>query len=161
MPEMPGAEGGTAGYKEPAGGNGFLQFLSQPRIVLLMLAGWEAIGFLVEFFTSSAFFLENHGEGELTFDGALGGRALGWEAIPLGVLYLYCARDPERYWRVFWLALIEQGAAIAANLYHWLITDDFSFESVAIPLLVAVGLGTLSFMNIFQKREEPQPEAAA
>ena len=89
-------------------------------------------------------------------DGALGGRALSWEAIPLAVLYLYCSRDPVRYQRVFWLALIEQGAAIVANVYHWG-AGDFSFESVFIPIVVATALGLLVFLHLFQPRE---PEEA-
>ena len=158
MSELPGSQGVEAGYQRPLGENTFLQFVQRPRILLILLALWEVIGFLTELFTSNALFLENHGPGQIELDGVLGGRALGWEAIPLAVLYLYCARDPERYSRVFWLALIEQAAAIAANLYHWLVTDDFSFESVAIPMGVAAGLGTLAFLAIFQPREaEPRP----
>jgi hypothetical protein len=161
MSEMPGAphEGPDYGYQKPLGDNALLQFVQQPRILLILLAFWEILGFLTELFTSNGLFLENHASGELSLDGALGGRALGWESIALAVLYLYCARDPERYGRIFWLACIEQGAAIAANFYHWLVTDDFSFESVVIPMAVAAGLGTLSFLNIFQARE-PQRELA-
>ena len=87
----------------PPAENPFWATLRQPRVVLILLAVWEVIGALAEFFTSSGLFVNLHG-GEI--DGALAGRALGWEAVPLAVLYLYCARDPERYHRVFWLALI-------------------------------------------------------
>jgi hypothetical protein len=159
MSELPGTRGeaGDYGYQKSLSDNALLQFVQQPRILLTLLAGWEILGFLTEFFTSNAFFLENHNSGQLALDGVLAGRALGWESIPLAVLYIYCARNPGRYPRVFWLAMIEQGAAIAAHLYHWLITEDFSFESVAIPMAVAAGLGTLSFLNIFQPREaEPR-----
>jgi len=159
MSELPGMRGeaGDYGYQKPLGENAFLQFVQRPRILLILLAAWEIVGFLTEFFTSSPLFLENHGDGELALDGVLAGRALGWESIPLAVLYIYCARDPSRYPRIFWLAMIEQAAAIAAHLYHWLITGDFSFESVAISMAVAAGLGTLSFLNIFQPREaEPR-----
>ena len=90
-------------------------------------------------------------------DGALGGRSLSWEAIPLAVLYLYCSRDPVRYQRVFWLALIEQAAAIFANIYH-LGAGDFSLESVFIPIAVAGGLAVLVFLHLFQPKE---PEAAS
>jgi len=159
MSELPGtSETGDYRYEKSLGDNAFLQFVQQPRILLILLAAWEIVGFLTEFFTSNALFLENHAPGELALDGALAGRALGWEAIPLAVLYIYCARNPGRYPRIFWLAMIEQAAAIAANLYHWLITHDFSFESVFIPMAVAAGLGVLSFLNVFQPREqEPRP----
>src|SRR3989304_1105962 len=88
----------------------------------------------------------------------VGAPALGWEAIPLAVLYLYCARDPARYHHVFWLALIEQAAAIVANVYHWG-AGDFSFESVVIPAGVAAGLGLLVFLHLFQPKE-PEREAS-
>ena len=156
MSEMPGTRDETAdyGYGKSLGDNAFIQFLQKPRILLALLAGWEVLGFLTEFFTSNAFFLENHNAGELSLDGVLAGRALGWESIPLAVLYVYCARDPGRFPRIFWLAMIEQAAAIAAHLYHWLITHDLSFESVALPMVVAAGLGLLSFLNILQPREQ-------
>ena len=139
----------------PAAENPFWATLRQPRVVLILLAVWEVIGALAEFFTSSGLFVNLHG-GEI--DGALAGRALGWEAVPLAVLYLYCARDPERYHRVFWLALIEQAAAIVANVYHWG-AGDFSFESVIIPGGVAAGLGLLVFLHLFQPKER-EPAAS-
>jgi hypothetical protein len=138
----------------PPAENAFWATLRQPRVVLVLLAVWEIIGALTEFFTSSGLFVNLHGR---ELDGALGGRALGWEAIPLAVLYLYCARDPERHHRVFWLALIEQAAAEIANVYHWG-AGDFSFESIVIPAGVAAGLGLLVFLHLFQPKE---PEQAA
>ncbi len=160
MSDMPDMERVAERIEKSLGDNVFIQFVQQPRILLILLAGWAVIGFLTELFTSNALFLENHAQGDLALDGVLAGRALGWEGIPLAVLYLYCARDPVRYQRIFWLAFIEQSSAIAANLYHWLVTDDFSFESVAIPIAVAAGLGTLAFLNIFQRREEAEAQAA-
>jgi hypothetical protein len=154
LPEQQGA----AWAEKSLGENSFLKFVQRPRIMLILLGGWAIVGFLTELFTSNALFLENHAQGELALDGVLGGRALGWEGIPLAALYFYCARDPERYQRVFWLALIEQAAAIAANFYHWLVTDDFSFESIAIPVGVAFALEFLVFLHLFARREpEPAP----
>lgn len=158
MSELPGTQPEEMGYQRPLGENFFVQFVQRPRILLILLALWEIIGFLTELFTGNPLFLENH-EGEINLDGALGGRALGWEQIPLAVLYFYCARDPDRYGRIFWLALIEQAAAVSANLYHWLVTDDFTFESVVIPMAVAAGLGTLAFLAVFQPRA-PEPRVA-
>ncbi|MFB3094109.1 MAG: hypothetical protein ACE1ZN_06875, partial [Dehalococcoidia bacterium] len=111
---------------QPPDENPFWTTLRQPRVVLILLAVWAIIGALTEFFTSSGLFVDLN---DLELDGALGGRALSWEAIPLAVLYLYTSRNPVRYQRVFWLALIEQAAAIVANVYHWG-AGDFSFESV-------------------------------
>ncbi len=129
--------------------------LRQPRIMLVLLAAWDVVGALTEFFTNSGLFVDLH-DGEL--DGILGGRALSWEAIPLAVLYLYCARNPDRYQRVFWLALIEQAAAVVANIYHWG-AGDFSFESVGVPIIVSAGLGVLVFLHLFQPKaaEAPRP----
>jgi len=88
----------------------------------------------------------------------LAGRLLSWQSLPLAVLYLYCARDPVRYQRVFWLALIEQAAAVAANIYH-LVTDQLEIEAVFIPIVVSASLGLLAFLNVFQRRE-PEREYA-
>src|SRR3990170_337127 len=148
MAENPGMQPSDLGE------NPVMSTVRQPRVVLLLLGVWAVIGAVTEFFTSSGLFVDLHG-GEL--DGALGGRALGWEAIPLAVLYLYCARNPARFHGVFWLALIEQAAAIVANVYHWG-AGDFSFESVIIPAGVAAGLGLLVFLHLFQPKE---PERAA
>ncbi len=157
MSDLP--EQGAEWVEKSLGDNAFVKLVQRPRIMLILLAAWATVGFLTELFTSNALFLENHGKGELALDGVLAGRALGWEGIPLAALYLYCARDPVRYQRVFWLALIEQTAAIAANLYHWLVTDDFSFESIVIPVAVASGLAFLVFLHLFARRE-PEPIAA-
>jgi hypothetical protein len=134
---------------EPPAENPFWTTLRQPRVVLILLAVWAIIGAITEFFTSSGLFVDLEGD---ELDGALGGRALSWEAIPLAVLYLYCSRDPVRYHRVFWLALIEQVAAIVANIYH-LGAGDFSFESVFVPILVASALALLVFLHLFQPKE--------
>ena len=138
-----------AAQPQPPAENPFWTTLRQPRVVLILLAVWAIIGALTEFFTSSGLFVDLH---DRDLDGALGGRALSWEAIPLAVLYLYSSRDPVRYQRVFWLALVEQAAAIVANVYHWG-AGDFSFESVFIPIVVATALGLLVFLHLFQPKE--------
>src|SRR3990172_271561 len=148
MAENPGMQPSDRGE------NPVMSTVRQPRVVLLLLGIWAVIGAVTEFFTSSGLFVDLRG-GEL--DGALGGRVLGWEAIPLAVLYFYCARNPDRYQRVFWLALIEQAAAIVANVYHWG-AGDFSAESIVIPVGVAGGWALLVSPPLFEPRE---PEAQA
>ena len=74
------------------------QFPVNPRVVLLALAGWSIVAAVTQMFVSSGIFLDIHG---IELDGALGGFALSFNAIPLAILYLYCARDPERYLHVF------------------------------------------------------------
>ncbi len=157
MAESPEARAGMPEARAAPAENAILKTVRQPRVMLILLAVWDIIGALTEFFTSTGLFTDLHG-GEI--DGALAGRALSWEAIPLAALYLYCSRDPERYRRVFWLALIEQAAAIVANIYHWG-AGDFGFESVLIPVAVAAGLGALVFLHLFQPREEPAGPATA
>lgn len=149
MEEIPPARE-TAPPPPPAE-NAFWTTLRQPRVVLILLAAWAIVGALTEFFTSSGLFVDLHGR---ELDGALGGRALSWEAIPLAVLYLYASRDPVRYHRVFWLALIEQAVAIIANVYH-LGAGDFSLESIIIPVGVAGGLGLLVLLHLFEPKERP------
>ena len=148
----------TTQAAQPPAESPFWLTLRQPRVLLILLALWAIVGALTEFFISSSLFVDLPAE----LDGALGGRALSWEAIPLAVLYLYCSRNPVRYHRVFWLALIEQAAAIFANIYH-LGSGDFSLESVFIPIAVAGGLALLVFLHLFQPKEPEggSPTAAA
>ncbi len=157
MEETPPATQPEAAQPQPPRENPFWSTLRQPRVVLILLAVWAIIGALTEFFTSSGLFIDLHNR---ELDGALGGRALSWEAIPLAVLYLYTSRDPVRYQRVFWLALIEQAAAMAANVYH-LGAGDFSLESVIIPIAVAGALFLLVFLHLFQPKEPEEPAGVA
>lgn len=135
--------------------NVFFETIRQPRIVLLLLAAWDIIGAIAEFFTSSGLFVDLR---DHEIDGLLGGRALSWEAIPMAVLYIYASRDPDRYHRVFWLALIEQAVAIFANIYH-LGAGDFSPESIIVPVGVAGGLALLVFLHLFQPKEGAEARA--
>ncbi len=148
---------GTATGVEPAGegGNPFITLAQRPRLMLLLLAGWSILGVLTEAFTSSSLFVENHNPGELDLDGALGGFALGWEGIALAAIYIYSFRNPDRHRTVFVLALIHMGALAASQLYHWLITGDFTFESIIVPLAGSAALGALVFVHLFQPRDEP------
>jgi hypothetical protein len=102
---------------------------------------------LVELFAGRSFSLGVDGG----FDGVMAGTLLSWQGIPLAVLYLYCARDPERFHGVFWLAMIEQASAIAANLYHFAV-DHLEFEAIFVNLAVSAGLGFLVFLHLFQPR---------
>jgi hypothetical protein len=148
MSDMPGTRREDQASQKPLGENALLQLVQRPRILLMLLAAWEIVGVVVELFASADISLNI----ENGLDGVLAGRLLSWQSIPLAVLYLYCARDPMRYPRIFWLALIEQGAAVAANVYH-LVADDLEFEAVFIPLAVSASLGLLAFLNVFQRRE--------
>jgi len=154
MSQMPQPDKGGAYPPPPQRENAILNFLQQPRIVLILLAAWSLVAFLVELAVDSALFVENHGDGDLELDGALGGLAFNWEGLALAVIYLYCAREPERFRGVFWLALIALAASIASNLYHWLVTDTFSIESVFLPIAVSSGLAFLVFLNLFGGKEE-------
>lgn len=149
--------GGTFTQQEDKG-NAFITLAQRPRLMLLLLAAWSLLGVLVETFTGSGLFLEDHRANELDLDGALGGFALGWEGIPLAALYLFCFRDPPRYRPVFLLALIHMGALSVSQLYHWLGTGDFTFESVAVPLIGSVTLAVLVLVHMFQPQDEKQEQ---
>jgi hypothetical protein len=138
--------------------NPVLAFLQQPRILLTMLAGWSLLAAVTESFTSSALFLDNK---DREIDGAMGGFGFGWEGVALAVLYLYCARAPAKFPGIFWLALINMGAMALSQVYHWLITDDFTFESIVIPLVGSLALAALSFVNVFQAKQEAEGAKAA
>jgi hypothetical protein len=157
MSDTPGTAPGAGRQDEV---NAFITIAQRPRLMLLMLAAWSILSVMAETFTSSGLFLENHlevdgGNLELELDGALGGFALGWQGVPLAALYIYCFRDPPRYRAVFVLALIHMGALAASTLYHWLVTEDFTFESIVVPLAGSLALGALCFLHLFQPREEP------
>ena len=156
-PQQPPSEGYQAMPQSQE--NALLGFVRQPRILLILLAVWAIIAFMSELVMDSALFVEGKGE-DLQLDGALASLAFNWEALALAVLYIYCSRDPERYRGVFWLALIALGASIASNLYHWLVTDTFSIESIFIPMIVSGGLMALVFMHLFVDRAGEQPAGA-
>jgi hypothetical protein len=159
MSANPGTQGeGTTAVFTGDQPNPILTFLQQPRILLSMLAGWSVLAALTESFTSSALFMDNK---DREIDGAIGGLALGWEGVALAVLYLYCARNPGRFSGIFWLAILHMGAMALSQVYHWLITDDFTFESIVIPLAGSLGLAALAFVNVFQSKQEPGQSTAA
>jgi hypothetical protein len=128
-------------------------FVRRPRITLFLLAAWSLLAGVTQLFVNSGLFLDIH---DAELDGALGGLALSLDAIPLALLYLYCSRDPARYHPVFWLAVIQQVAMAAGNLYH-LVLGTFSAESIVVPLAGAVALGGLSAAQVLQ----PQPAPSA
>jgi hypothetical protein len=152
MSDMPNTGGTTAGPRTSPGDEGFLGVLQQPRILLILLAAWEIVAVLVELFAGRSASLGIEGG----LDGVMAGTLLSWQAIPLAVLYLYCARDPNRFHGIFWLALIDLGAAIAANLYHFAV-DHLEFEAIFVNLVVSTALALLVFLHLFQPRDS-QPD---
>jgi hypothetical protein len=138
-----------------AGGPSFINRIVQlgkrPRILLLMLAGWSVLAALTNVFVNSGVFLDIH---DIELDGALGGFALSFEAVPLALLYLYCWRDPAHYHSVFWLALVQQGAIAAGVLYQWAI-GTYSVESILIPLVGSIALAVFSFLQLFEPKSQP------
>lgn len=133
-----------------------LAFVRRPRITLYLLAAWSLLAGITQLFVNSGLFLDIH---DAELDGALGGFALSFNAIPLGLLYLYCSRDPVRYYHVFWLSLVHQAAMAGGNLYH-LVLGTFSAESVLVPVVGAIGLAALSFAQVFEPRPASGPNAA-
>ena len=137
------------------GGNAVVTLAQRPRLMLLLLAGWSILTVMAQTFTSSSLLLENHSSSELQLDGVLGGLALGWQGVPLAALYIYSFRNPVRYRPVFFLALIHMGALAASQLYHLLITGDYTIESVIVPLVGSVALGALVFVHLLQPQDDP------
>ncbi len=132
------------------GENPILHVLRRPRIMLILLGLWNILIVIGEIFIDL-------GGGKI--QGPIGGANLTWQAVPLTVLYLYCLRDPIRYSRVFWLALIQMASAIAANFYH-LGAGDVKFEAIIIPVTVSAGLGILVFLHIFEPKQVGEQRAA-
>ena len=139
------------------GENTLLKFLQRPRIVLALLMAWSLITVVIEAVPESGLFFNVKGGKEI--DGALGGGILMWQGIPLALLYFLSFRNPQHNRSVFWVGLIQQGAAIAANLFQWG-TNTFTAESIIIPVAVSAGLGALVFVNIFGRDEMAEATAS-
>ncbi len=125
-----------------------IQLGKKPRILLILLAVWSLLAVVTQLFVNSALFLDIHGR---ELDGATGGLALSFQAVPLALVYLYCWRNPEHYRSVFWLALIQQAAIGGGAFYQWAI-GTFSAESVIVPVAGSVVLGMFSFLQLFEPR---------
>ena len=119
-----------------------LDTLRRPRVTLALLAAWAILGVIVEFSSDSFLF-----DLDEQANGVLAGRALGAEAAAPAALYIFAARNTRRYRFVFWIAFIEQGVAVIANIIHWT-ADDFGFESVILPIAVAIGFLVLLVPNL-------------
>lgn len=132
------------------GENSFLKVLQRPRIVLLLLLAWSVITVIIEAWPESDIFFNVKRGDEI--DGALGGGLIMWQGIPLAVLYFLSFRNPQNNKSVFWVGLVQQAAAIAANIFAWG-TGTFTVESIIIPVAVSAGLGALVFVNIFGRDE--------
>lgn len=122
----------------------------KPRILLVLLAVWSLLAVVTQLFVNSGLFLDIH---DRELDGATGGLALSFQAIPLALLYLYCWRNPEHYRSVFWLALIQQAAIGGGALYQWAI-GTFSAESIIVPVAGSLVLGVFSFLQLFEPRTD-------
>lgn len=136
--------------EKPLGENAVLKFLQRPRIVLILLLAWSLLTVLIEAWPESGVFFDVKDGKEI--DGALAGGILMWQGIPLALLYFLSFRNPQHNRSVFWVGLVQQAAAIAANLYEWL-RGTFTFESIIIPVAVSAGLGALVFVNVFGRDE--------
>jgi len=143
---------------KPLGENAVLKFLQRPRIVLVLLLGWSLFTVLIEAWPESGLFFDVKQGKEI--DGALGGGILLWQGLPLALLYFLSFRNPHQNRSVFWIGLLQQGAAVAANLYEWG-RGTFSIESIIIPVAISAGLGALVFVNVFGRDEMAEVPAAA
>ncbi len=145
-----GAPGGvqyTYGEK-----NAFLAFLQQPRIMLMLLAGWSILCVLAQAFTESQVFSDT----DTDIDGLLAGLTFGWEGLALAAVYIYCLRNPDRYPKVFWLAAVHMGALTTSIIFHWIFTGLFTISSIIVPLAGTLVLDFLVFIHIFGSDEEDE-----
>lgn len=110
------------------------------QLVLVLLAAWDLIAFLLELAQTSLLKVGS-------IHGILGGRAVGGSVVVLGIAYLYAARNPIRYRFVLWLASLEQLIAMFAITFHWA-RGDIDFGQAIVPLLVAVGFLVLLMTNL-------------
>jgi hypothetical protein len=136
------------------GENTVLKFLQRPRITLALLMGWSLLTVVIEAVPESGLFFDVKNGDEI--NGALGGGILMWQGLPLALLYFMSFRHPEDNKSVFWVGLVQQGAAIIANLAQ-VVAGTFTIESIIIPVAVSAGLGALVFVNVFGRDEMAQP----
>ncbi len=118
------------------------------RLVLLALAAWDALGFLVELSFDTPAFRIKGGDVE----GFMAARAFSGSLIVLAAAYLYAARNPARHRFVLWLAVLEQLAALVTGIAHWARGDLSAGESI-VPLLIAALFLVLILLNYPRGRE--------
>lgn len=111
------------------------------QIILVLLAAWDALGFVVQLLADTFAFKI---DGEL--QGVLAARALSGALIVPVILYLYAARDPFRYRGILWIAVIQQLVAVATAVFH-LAAGAFDLEEMVIPVAVAVAFLILVLLN--------------
>jgi hypothetical protein len=126
----------------------FRKLSRQPRAILVLLAAWSVLAAATQIFVNSGLFLDIH---DIELDGALGGFSMGMQSIPLAILYLYCARSPATYPKVFWLGFIHMGVLIAASVYH-LAIGTFSVESIVAPVVGSALLAAVTLVQVFEPK---------
>lgn len=117
------------------------------RLVLLALAAWDVVGFLVQLAFDSPAFRVN---GDV--EGFLAARAVSGSLIVLAAAYAYAARNPSRHRFVLWMAVLEQLAGLVTGVAHWARGDLSAGESI-LPLVVAVAFLVLILFNYPRERE--------
>jgi len=136
------------GSNKPTVGQRLFATLKRPRFVLMLLTAWSLLALGSQILVNSDVFQDIHGT---ELDGALGGLAFSFNAAPLALVYFYCIRDPSRYHQVFILSLTQQAGMVVGNVYE-LAIGTFSVESVLLPIVGAIFLAVLSFIQIFEPR---------
>ena len=126
-----------------------LGLFRRPGVLLAMLAVWSLLAFVSQLFVNGGVFLDIHGA---ELDGALGGLALSFNALPLALLYLFVLPSPGRHPEIFWLALVHQSAMAAGALYHWAL-GTFTAESIIVAVVISAALAVLSFLQVFEPRK--------
>jgi hypothetical protein len=115
------------------------------QTLLGLLIIWNLLALLTEL-TFGGFLA--HADGD-RIDGVFGARmGFSGSALALAALYLYAlVRGPVRHRNVFWVAIIEQGAAAFFAVYHFGV-DDITVTAMVVPLVVACALLLLLFVNM-------------
>lgn len=115
------------------------------QVILVALAGWNLLTFLLELTSSSLLHVGD-------VDGALGVRAVGGSVLVLAIAYVYAARNPVRYRFILWLASVEQLVTIFAATFH-LARGDVNFGESFVPVVVAIVFLMLLMVNLPRQTE--------
>jgi hypothetical protein len=146
----------SEGVQPAASGSSIMNTLRRPAVLLILLATWEIIGIIVQLLSVGAFFeVDNK-----SVDGILSGQGFANVMVVPAIIYLYAARDADRFRRVLWLAFIEHTVAIV-SYYYQLGSRTFGLEGVIIPTAVSGGFLFLILLVMFVPRQETQALPAA
>lgn len=119
--------------------------LRRLQVLLLLMILWDVLAVLAEISFGGPLMKVSgsHVGGIMAAKTSMSGAAL----VPI-CLYLYAlARNPMRHRGVIWAGVVEQGAAAAFAVYHF-VASDIKIEGMVLTLVVSVLFFLLLLVNM-------------